>query len=335
MRFFTFFFVFICFHSFGGKNPSVSFETNEDTSSIFIYAKVDGVVSLFLFDNASQKTILFVDDAYNLNDAKKISLFDSDEKRTEAYLKFDEVEIPNLAIRYKSTIVLMKEIPLLFKEKNVRGIIGADIINNYDWDIDFQSLKISKLTKKQKSNNDFFEIQTYLDKSKIVSADILFGLDTLSFQLDLGYNSVISTALTSAKIENISFKKYAFGYSIAAQNSIDTTFIGIDTINIGNMLINNIPINYSVNEKSNLLGVSFFKPFGRMLILNSSNKILLPLTDKYVYKADKVKIKDGIVVSQLMSINDKAPSVLGKSDREIESSNGMTIISTSTYRKMK
>jgi hypothetical protein len=36
-----------------------------------------------------------------------------------------------------------------------------------------------------------------------------------------------------------------------------------------------------------------------------------------------------------MSIKDKAPSVLGKSDREIESSNGMRIISTSTYRKMK
>jgi hypothetical protein len=309
-----YFLLFFNLVAFCRKNPTVNFLTNEDTSSIFLYAIIDNEVSLFLFDNASQKTVLFVNSKYNLDGAKKINLFDSDDNQSEAYIKSKEVKIQNLGIHYKGSIIIMKNTPILFQEQNIKGIIGADIINKYDWDIDLKSLKISKLNRNAKFNENFFVVETYIDKSNIISTDLILEKERLSFQLDLGYNSIISTALTENVVNNLRYKKYSFGYSISSQKTLDTTYMGIESINIGNILVNNIPINFSKIAKSNLLGVSFFKPFGRIILLNSTKKMLLPLREVFIFKIDTVKRKRGEIVSQIIPLNENSPCLLGRSD---------------------
>lgn len=321
----SFFSLIVSLGVYGQNKLTENFQTNKDSSLIIISVNIDGQSLPFLFDTGSRFNLLFDDGNYNLKKAQKVNGLDSYNNPTELYITKKKITIPSLKVKYKGVCAIMKDIPDFLKELNIRGIIGADLINNFDWKIDFNNLKITRLEKNLVLPMDsFYTIETHINEQKqVLDTYVTINDSIMPFIFDSGMNSIINVNGTSKSLqnENIILKSFAYLHTISG-NYVDTSYIGVNNISIGNIQIENIPLAYSTKKiDQNAIGTKFFRAFGEFYMLNSKNKILVPCIKSYQYGFESFKEKDGIIVSQRIPFDSSAPLYLGKRNNEIQGIN--------------
>lgn len=316
---------FIEIHAQSQNKLTKNFQTNKDSSLIIISVNIDGQSLPFLFDTGSRFSLLFDDGNYNLKKTQKVNGLDSYNNPTELYITKKKIIIPSLDVKYKGVCAIMKDIPDFLKELNIQGIIGADLINNFDWKIDFNNLKITRLEKNLVLPMDsFYTIETHINEQKqVLDTYVTINDSIMPFIFDSGMNSIINVNGTSKSLqnENIILKSFAYLHTISG-NYVDTSYIGVNNISIGNIQIENIPLPYSTKKiDQNAIGMKFFRAFGEFYMLNSKNKILVPCIKSYQYGFESFKEKDGIIVSQRIPFDSDLPSHLGEKVSEIQGIN--------------
>ncbi len=128
----------------------------------------------------------------------------------------------------------------------------------------------------------------------------------------MGYNKTISTFLNSYA-KTCEYIKISQALSVI-QSYIDTNYICVNNIiSLSDSLcIQNIPIYYNKNTKSNLIGVGFFKEFGEVIFMNSSSQILLRQKEYSIFVLDTYVIQNNKIVSVTIKSNNEQniPSLL-------------------------
>jgi predicted aspartyl protease len=316
----------LSFGAYSQNKLTENFRTNEDTTTIIVNVVVDGKKLNFIFDSGAQISMLFDDGSFNLEKAREVKVIDANDKPTKALIIRKKIAIPSLKIKNKGYCLVMKNIPQALKELNIHGIIGADIINRCDWEINFKNLEISRLKKKFSLPKDsFYEINTHIDKTTHgTSTYIIIDNDTIPFLIDTGSNLILTAYKPNSDLQtsNLKLKVFAYSFTISSNYLEDTSFIGLENITIGDFQIKDIPVSYYMNKgTTNSIGTKFFKPFGRFYMLNSKNKILIPTIKSYQYGFESIRERDGIIVSQRIPIDSNVPSYLGKKTNEIKGIN--------------
>jgi|SRR5690554_1312339 len=316
---------------YGQDKLSENFQTSTDSSFIIIPIEIDGRNYNVLFDTGSRFNLIYDDGSgsYNFKKARKVKGLDSYNNQVEVSIIKKKIKIPSLNINMKSVVAIMKEKdrPEIMKKFNIDGVLGADIINNYDWEIDYHNLKITRLTTNFNFLADsLYMIKTHIDKqTHQLSTNISINNDTIPFIFDTGMNSILTYNIAKQNLQNekVILKSFAYEYTIAGKD-VDTSHIGIKDIFIGNIKVENIPILYPKREiMHNAIGSKFLKVFGKIYILNSIQKILLPTIESYQYRFKNIKEENGIIVSQRVPFESKIPSYLGKKIDEIQGLNKM------------
>lgn len=308
------------------------FSTNDDTTLIIIPVNIDGETFSFLFDTGSQVNLLFDDGSFDLTKARKTKIFNSNNESTNALLIKKKIELQSLKIKKKSLCVVLNEKPDFMKELNIHGILGANIINKFDWKIDFKKLEISRIKNIKKSSinisdSSFYKINTFFDENYTLSTSINLKNDkndSVTFIFDTGYTGIINIYLNSNEILNKTFLYKNIGIeNTLVSSKIDTSFISLDTIIVGDFCIERIPIMYSKSNQSetNSIGMKFLNTFNDVYILNSKNLVMVSKIELKKYNIQSYKEFKGIIMSQTTLIEDSSTIVLGKKSTEVKNEN--------------
>lgn len=277
-----FIFYSFCFFSFHFLNAqSVLFKTNADTSQLFVSVSINNKTHLFLFDNAAEKSILFFEAASDIKNYQvkaKTFVFDAEQKKDTAYIVNCSVGLPELTIKNeKLTILATPFAPKQLKSNGVSGILGLDIINQYNWQIDFNTNTISILKKINDSMRaKYYVIPTIKDKFSVMSITVKNEVKTDTFAIDFGHNQTLSTGV-NAFAKTKEYVKISQLFTINQNALTDTSYFCLtNNLVFGNILsVTNLPISYSPKTKSNLIGIGFLKKFGTVIMMNKNNQLLL------------------------------------------------------------
>lgn len=299
---------------------STNYNSNEDTTLIILNTTIDGNDYRFLFDSGAQLCVIFNDGDIDLSKVRKVNAIDVHENKTEVSIIKKKIEIKTLKIKHKGYCLIMDNKPDFMKELNIQGILGANIINQYDWKIDFAKLEIHRLKKVDISTNQFFELNTFFDKrTQLLSTNIINKKDTSNYTIDTGANLIIAGYKDELDENNIKLKRYAYTFTISSNLLNDSSLIGVENITIGNFVIQDIPFMYNNNpQTNNTLGLMFFKPFKEIYILNTKNKIFVKKIEYFQYSFDNYIVKNNIVVSQYIPFNFESISYIGKNINDLK-----------------
>lgn len=312
-------------HTFTQNKFTSNFDTNEDTTLVILEANVDGESHRFIFDTGAEISVLFLKDNFNLSKKRQVTAIDVFGKESEVSIIKKKIKIPSLKATNKGYCLIMDNKPDFMNRLNIDGIIGADLINKYDWKLDLKKLKITKLQKKEIPDNifDYYVLPTHFknERSRIIETNVINESDTASFTIDTGANLIIAAYKQDSLIENnrnIRLKAYTYNFTVSNSYVRDTSFISSEDITLGDLNISNIPFsNRRKAGTNNTVGMAFFKPFSEFYILNSKSELLIPRINSYQYQFKTFKIDNEIIISQYQLFNEDKKSYLGKSTNEL------------------
>lgn len=161
----------LCFQYAHGQELSFTSNYDYDTSQIYISVTVNNEKHLFLFDNAVQSSIIFLNSPNDLKRYKiksKTFIYDAKGNRDTAYIVNASILIPELKIKNKKINILALPYSSSTKQlelNGVTGILGLDIINCHDWLIDFNRTVIKILRKNDSvKKENYYNLPTIKDR---------------------------------------------------------------------------------------------------------------------------------------------------------------------------
>lgn len=301
------------------------YSTNKDSTLIIVTVKIDNKPFPFIFDTGSQINLLFNDGSFDLSKAKDIKILDSKNNSSKAQIVRKHIELPFFNIKSKGLCVIIESKPKLFERLNIHGILGADIINKFNWRIDTRNLEIYRINEKDIKTLDTnsYIINTFIDKNNTLSASAdINNNNSNTFIFDTGYNGILSISSPRKTTTNKQhFIEHVGVESTINGDKMDTSFINLDTLRIGNFIIENIPISYySFDDKNelNTIGMGFFKTFEEINIINSKRLIILSKIKQYQYTFPNFTDFDGKVMSQNTKLGQKSNFIIGKDSKTIK-----------------
>lgn len=294
----------------GHKAQETTFRTNTDTTQLYIRVELNGQPKWFLFDNAAEKSVLFLNSNQNPGNYKILSktlIFDAQKRKDTAYIISTDLMIPDLKLKQKKRIMLaVPKAPAQLQEEGVEGILGWDLIRDHNWTIDFKACKL-RINQKQspKEQENYYKLNAIRDRFDVLSVLIQHRAQTDTFTIDFGHNQVLSTGAASWA-GNHHYLKIAQLQTINQKQSNDTGYISVqNTMMISNTLcVKNVPLSYNSNKKSNLLGTGFMKAFGTIVLLNSKNQILLRKIKQTTFILKEQQQKGGKVVAEIKPLQE-------------------------------
>lgn len=304
--------IFLIFFLFSSKMYSVS-----DTIQYFIVkAKIEGIHLNLIFDNGSQKTILFTDKIFNTQNAFKSNVITASKDTIEATISKNalKVELIDFDIVEKLQLVSVpNNIQFLQERYKIDGVIGNDIISKYDWHFDFKNYKVSLINRKHKKSIklvDFVDViinknqdRDYIEFEFINQSQNV--IQKVNMFIDLGKTAAISVNDTLI-IPHL---------KIYRNLSLNTTFAGT-TVSISDLSTSNFKLNqYLFNDmilniypksqqRTNAVGLGFFKMFDEVYLLNSEKKLLMSRITNYNFKIKNLTKKDDKIYNMLIPISE-------------------------------
>lgn len=110
------------------KAQETTFRTNTDTTQLYIRVELNGQPKWFLFDNAAEKSVLFLNSNQNLGNYKILSktlISDAQKRKDTAYIISTDLMIPDLKLKQKKRIMLaVPKATAQLQEEGVEGIFG-------------------------------------------------------------------------------------------------------------------------------------------------------------------------------------------------------------------
>lgn len=223
----------------------------------------------FLFDTGADITVLYSDTvpkSFFFFSNTKITDISGNESSWKKYFSFHA----NFK-EFRTTMQTIILIPKKYQSKGLNGIIGADIINRSNWNIDFKNHRIDNTSLARKKPDLTIHYQL---KRNLLYADII--LDSLllrNIMIDTGYTR--SDFLLEKEYIN-QIKQLQFTKNDSCYNFTNTVeLIGIYTAkecNIFNKYYKLITFTKSMSH--NLIGLPFFKRFSVIYIDTYKKEIL-------------------------------------------------------------
>jgi len=188
---------------------------------IKIPVQINGKVHYFIFDTGAEVTAIREDVAAGLDKtgSSRKRLKDSNKKVTvQSKFVVHSIKIGNSDLKDQS-IYTFPNSPL-FNCSGFEGIIGVDIIKQFDWLIDFNKLYIVKTDTSDPNSrfNDFVALDFYKNKFRPM-IKLKIGNKTVDFLFDSGANESGIDKKNYRKIRNEIIKSYDEISSVSGANS--------------------------------------------------------------------------------------------------------------------
>lgn len=309
---------------------------------ILFTVTIDGKEYVFVFDTGATTCLISKEISINDSSVKTITYQDGFGNENKADLVLKNYKIGNSSFNNIPTIVsdlkLLNELGCI----KIDGIIGANLINLCNWQIDPQKqiISFSKLPFKSSTDNSS---KLKLEYTSNGLPHIKLSYDEIPFYalVDFGFAGYLNLNKAflkkSKKIKKIKTIKGMGSHSLSVSNEIKGNIFHttLDTLIFSdNLKFPNIPINF--DEVGPILGSSFFNRFVTILNAPSKELILITQSEEYtnskffpirfglnnlneliinfIWETDEMK-QSGVQIGQkVLRINDKIFNKISKSD---------------------
>ena len=273
------------------KSYHVPLFTDNDTNMLFVDVIINNKRRKMLVDNGAPTT-LFID-AAELDDYRILNttkFFDGEGDTSTAYItKIKKINMGNLFSKKEHCLLSFNK-PQYFSEMGVSGIIGHNILNQFDYMIDFINFKMV-LTEKSDEPSGRGEHAIALEKNEEGLTFMRLRIDTTQhlFLIDYGSSGLIdfSQASSPPDLPKSDYTKVHLMETINQRFSDTSAFFLADSIFFANDLVfTSVPVTIR-NTGYNLIGMKFFKQFRSVTINSSNNTMILtpiPIEFDVVYK---------------------------------------------------
>lgn len=290
-------FVLLCTSYYSYSQIDMLF--NEELNQITIPLTINNSSHVFLFDNACQASILFAEreefSQYNI--IGKSWLIDADGHKDTVYIAKEKIKITGLGIKSKIKLLLTKQ-PKILADLGISGIIGNDIIAQYNWLLDFKKKKIDTYRNIQGLTKEkLIKIADFRGKDGMLYSRLYLNQYADTFQIDLGFNQ---TLLSSKQPLNYQAEYIKVTYTESlTHKSIDTLSIFLaDTLCFAtNHAFSHVPIYVDSSAKSKLIGIDFLKQFETIYMDNASNSLWLTKKDVFQFTIPTAKCHKSNIMS--------------------------------------
>lgn len=247
------------------------------------------IINNYLFDTGAEKTCIIRNDSCYINKrkhGKKVTIIDALGNEIKTY----KTHLKSLEIANNLTVtnlhVLEVANTFFFKQLNIRGIIGMDIVKKFNWEINIDSSYIiaSRGSMQYKPNNPQFIKLCYKEKGRIFTDIKLDDQIIHNVIIDTGAKTVLSldsvSYLKILQTKGITDKTTISNSTVYAINSSISDSVIEDDIQISEMTFNNklkikdFTITRDANNEAKI-GWTFFKAFNYIYINTKKKEIFL------------------------------------------------------------
>lgn len=250
---------------------------------LVVKCKYKGKVLRFIFDNGAEISLVRKD-LFRRVKVFRGTVVDAKHQAKEFEMTKKKIKmklmLPSETIVVKQPFILMDTLPELFVRNHIDGVLGNNVISQFDWDIDFKTRTVDILGSENETKDGFYEIAKNGDEliqSVIYTGDSLNVKEEIQVLLDCGFNGIVkmSKKVVDEYSEFCLFRKGLTG-SIISQSHVFSPILASDLI-LDDMKVSNIPIVFSERfpKGSALIGLGFLSKFEKVIILNSKGKLLL------------------------------------------------------------
>jgi len=298
---------------------------------IIIPVLIDGKVHNFLFDTGGECTVIREDVVAKLDktNCSKEELNDAFNKVTiQSKCTVKSFSIGTSDLNNLSIVSFPNS--ALFNCMGVEGIIGVDVIQQFDWLIDFNNHYIIKIDTSYivKGLNDYVAIDFYKNKLR-PRIKLKIGNKIVDFLFDSGANESLIHKKSYKKIKNQIIKSYNQVSSISGVNSTDKLskeLVFLVNTQPNNLNLKKYDVSFStVSNGENRIGNAFWG-HNQIFFSWTKNKLLFKPVDTEKKKAYGITLKminDTMTVNTLiyteqilisgLKIGDKVKTIDGKS----------------------
>lgn len=295
------------------------FSLSSNKDQIVIQGILENSSVNLLFDNGAPSCIFLnrITDTSNYKIIRKTYIIDPFGQKTSAWLaEIEKFEMGGKVFKNEYFILLKSN--EVFNKLNLKGILGYNIINRFDWKFNFftkQFLCSKKI--RLKNEGEYYKLNTFIYKDRLQSimniVDSINSRDTCL--IDFGYNLwVNSKNAYSSKGNYLYYGIHSTATGVGAKNG-DTTFIFVPKkIEFQSKLcLVNFPVFSSSEKSTSAIGCRFFTLFDEIVIKNSDNGIYLKNKDTLILKIKKFNDfnNDNIITSIYQSKGENLPVSIG------------------------
>lgn len=285
--------------------------------------KVNGYETNFGFDTGASIGILNSSQANQSNAVSKKEKKANDSNKNSAKIKMtttEEVTIGSFAIKkVKNGIYDMP-----FLSCNDIYLLGGNVINELHWKIDFDK-KILYVSK-----DEFLPSQDMLPLSIAIKNNRHFADFTINGKvledclIDFGYDGIFEASAANDIMQQLKTEKVAntikgqtFSMGLTSSMTKNTDHIVIDTFQLGNKTLSNVPLEIEENTDTKV-GLKFFNTIAAQLIINPEEK-------KYYLKYSQKTINRTLGFDADCYLKDHKLIVVRKIDNELSSAKNLEI----------
>lgn len=304
-------------------------------SSLLVFrGKVNGIETNFAMDTGAGTSVITTHQAQlsNVKSSGKVKVNDSNDNNTKIKkAKIDALQIGSQTVSNSGCVVF--DMPFL--ACNDIFLLGANVINQFNWKIDFVNNVLYVSKSAFEPSEGMTEMNIKFHKNRHFT-DIIIENNTIkNCLIDTGYNDFLEASIDDEnfiQLKNqhkefvILGKRFAMGLS--SMTSTDNYSFSFDGLQIATTTFNDVKVEMRENIE-NKIGIKFFSTLTKVLIMNNSNsKYHLLLSQKPVsllmgFDADCL-LKNGKLVVVAKTYNNESSATDLEFNEEIKSADGKT-----------
>jgi predicted aspartyl protease len=299
---------------------------------MIIEATINGVKGEFLFDTGAPNVVSReLAEKLGLKTLTKGRVTDSGGNRTSdnPHVSLNEVEIGGVKFQNIGAVVLELSGSDVFRCLDFDGIIGANLMRRAYWKIDSenQTISLSSDLETLKRDSTYKVIPFGMKFTGTPVIDIVLNqveLKNMVFDTgsngDMKFPGVYLEKLKEGKDVSVVRSYGAATYGVGGMAPQDTTFHAlIDSIRMGNLLLEKKVVNFQMNEDADIIGMEFLKNFEILLDWNRKEILMKPIHDYEYTRVETfglgVNLADGEVLVGLLYNGSPAEQNLKIGDR--------------------
>ena len=325
------------------KNFEVTIPFEEKSGWIIFQIDINGKPKRFLFDTGAGISAIDKKVVSELSLQKIGNMNVKDANNSVAKQDFYEAQTLKLGeVIINNSPICIVDFPEIISCDGIEGILGNNVINKFNWILDYETKKVTITDKRIEKEENEKEFYYYLEQNRH-HVNILLGGDKFyNCSIDFGFNStmIVPNSLFNQSI----IKKINTGdikaqispsYGLLGKTAADTTFfLNIGDIQISELIQDSIEVRLKKgNGTQILIGADFFSKY-RIKLDNFNQRYILSPAKKQVKKEKKRPIgltwENGKIIVERMflcsstilegiKLNDEVNLINNKSSKDFNS----------------
>ncbi len=258
-------------------------------SSLLVFkGKVNGIETLFAMDTGAGTNVVTVNQSERstIKTSGKVKVNDSNDNSSKIKkAKINEIQIGSQTIKNSSCVVF--DMPFL--ACNDYFLLGANVINQLNWKIDFEKnvLYISK--KPFEPSAEMIEMKVNYQKFRHFTDFKIQDINITNCLIDTGFNDFFEASTKDPNFIQLKNRHEGriipgkdFSMGLTSTSSSDYYSFSFDGLHIGNATFDDVKIELKENTE-NKVGIKLFSTLTKVLIMNNhDSKYHLLLSNKPV-----------------------------------------------------